>query len=173
MDSEKYPLSTQKIMTGAGALTRTADEIVGRRKNVLDRVLPGPLQKLVSESELELAKVELQSRQKIFVTIKNAQSQALQEILNQYLIKGKGNLRKERSEFFASEAQSLEHEINKITDAFVVELEQRYARMEKITVPFLKEKEQKRLEASAERYMNAVERLMEDFHNILYEDVAP
>jgi len=84
---------------------------------------------------------------------------------------GKGTIRKDRTVFFAKQLQELEVEINKITSMFYQLIEDQYANLDRISIPFLKEMEEKRIEESAGRFRDTVDKLMLDFKNILNEKV--
>jgi len=81
-------------------------------------------------------------------------------------------MRRDRTHFFVEQYEELEREINLITTAFYTEIERQYQAMEKLSLPFLREKEEARIVAGVDRYHEAVNKLMSDFNNILFEDIS-
>ena len=149
----------------------TTARLATQNRSFLSKLFPTKLDAILKESELRQAKTESEFREKALQIVKRAQLQSIREMYNQYLIKGKGDLRQDRTRFFAEQSETLEREINKITNAFYTEIQRQHEAMEKLSLPFLREKEEARIMASVDRYLEAVDKLMSDFNNILFEDV--
>lgn len=145
--------------------------IIDKHRSFLQRLFPTNLQQALNKSELIQAGTELEFREKALKIAKESQLQSIKEIYNDFLVTGKGAIRKDRTVFFAKQLQELEVEINKITSMFYQLIEEQYAKMNKISIPFLKEIEEKRIEESAGRFNDTVATLMLDFKNILNEEV--
>jgi len=95
----------------------------------------------------------------------------IKETYNDFLVISKGTIRKDRAIFLSRQLQELEAEINEITSKFYKLIEEQYAKLDRISIPFLKEMEEKRIEESAGRFNDTVAKLMLDFKNILNEEV--
>ena len=145
--------------------------IIDKHRAFLQRLFPTKLQQALNESELIQAKTELEFRENALKIAKKSQIQSIKETYNDFLVTGKGTIRKDRTVFFAKQLQELEVEINKITSMFYQLIEDQYANLDRISIPFLKEMEEKRIEESAGRFRDTVDKLMLDFKNILNEDV--
>ena len=120
--------------------------IIDKHRAFLQRLFPTKLQQALKNSELIQAKTELEFREKALKIAKESQLQAIKETYNDFLVTGKGAIRKDRSVFFAKQFHELEVEINKITSMFYQLIEEQHANMNKISIPFLKEMEKKRIE---------------------------
>lgn len=145
--------------------------IIEKRRSFLQVLFPTKLQRALNKSELLQAKTELEFREKALKMAKESQLQTIKEIFNDFLVANKGTIRKDRAVFFAKQLQELEMEINKITSIFYQDIEEQYANLDRISIPFLKEMEEKRIEESAGRFKDTVDKLMLDFKNILNEEV--
>ena len=145
--------------------------IIDKHRAFLQRLFPTKLQQALNNSELIQAKTELEFREKALKIAKESQLQSIKEIYNDFLVTGKGTIRKDRTVFFAKQLQELEVAISKITSMFYQLIEEQHANMDKISIPFLKEMEEKRIVESTGRFNDTVAKLMADFQNILNEEV--
>ncbi len=145
--------------------------IIDKHRAFLQRLFPTKLQQALNKSELIQAKTELEFREKALKIAKESQLQSIKETYNDFLVTSKGTIRKDRTVFFAKQLQELEVEINKITSMFYQLIEDQCANLDRISIPFLKEMEEKRIEESAGRFRDTVDKLMLDFKNILNEEV--
>ena len=145
--------------------------IIDKRRAFLQRLFPTKLQQALNKSELIQTKKELEFREKALKIAKESQLQSIQEIYNDFLVRGKGDIRGDRVVFFARKLQELEVEISDINDSFSVFIQEQQAKLDKISVPLLKQHAEKRIEKSMERFFDTVDKLMTDFQNILDEEV--
>ena len=145
--------------------------IIDKHRAFLQRLFPGKLQQALNNSELIQAKTELEFREKALKISKESRLQSIKETYNNFLVISKGTIRKDRAIFLSKQLQELEVEINKITSMFYALIEEQYAKLDRISIPFLKEMEEKRIEESAGRFRDTVAKLMLDFKNILNEEV--
>jgi len=145
--------------------------IIDKHRAFLQRLFPTKLHQALNKSELILAKTELEFREKALKIAKESQFQSIKETYTEFLVTSKGKIRKDRTVFFAKQLQELEVEINKITSIFYQLIEDQYAKLDNIKIPFLKEMEDRRIEESAVRFNDTVAKLMLDFKNILNEEI--
>ena len=145
--------------------------IIDKRRAFLQRLFPTKLQQALNKSELIQTKKELEFREKALKIAKESQLQSIQEIYNDFLVRGKGDIRGDRVVFFARKLQELEVEISDINDSFSAFIQEQQAKLDKISVPLLKQHAEKRIEKSMERFFDTVDKLMTDFQNILDEEV--
>ena len=145
--------------------------IIDKNRAFLQRLFPTKLQRVLNKSELIQTKKELEFREKALKIAKESQLQSIQEIYNDFLVRGKGDIRGDRVVFFARKLQELEAEISGINDSFSAFIQEQQAKLDKISVPLLKQHAEKRIEKSMERFFDTVDKLMADFQNILNEEV--
>jgi len=170
MEHENQKQANEMVKTLNTSHPTTA-AMISRNRSFLGKLFPDKLDTVLYNSELRQARTETEFREKALKIVKSAQLHSIREMYNQYLIKGKGDMRRDRTRFFAEQYEELEREINHITTAFYTEIEHQYRAMEKLSLPFLREKEEARIIAGVDRYHEAVNKLMSDFNNILFEDI--
>lgn len=108
---------------------------------------------------------------RVLQTFHDAQIQVIQEMYNEFLIKGKAELRKDRAEFFQEQMNDLITAINEKSRDFLKKIESEYEHLKEISVPFLREKQEKFIEKNVERYYETLNHLQDNFRNILNEEV--
>lgn len=159
----------------AGSIVAKTDDnttiIIDKRRAFLQRLFPTKLQQALNNSELIQAKTELEFREKALKIAKESQLHAIKETYNNFLVIGKTTIRKDRAVFFAEQLHELEVEINKINNKSYQGIEEQYAKLDRISRPFLRELEEKRIEESAGRFKDTIDKLLSDFINILDEEV--
>lgn len=112
--------------------------IIDKHRAFLQRMFPGKLQQALNNSELIQAKTELEFREKALKISKESRLQSIKETYNNFLVISKGTIRKDRAIFLSRQLQELEVEINEITSIFYQLIEDQYAKLDKISIPFLK-----------------------------------
>ena len=115
--------------------------ILDKHRAFLQRLFPTKLQEAFNSSELRQAKTELEFREKALKIAKESQLQSIKETYNDSLVTSKGTIRKDRTVFFVKQFHELEVEINKITSMFYQLIEDQFANLGRISIPFLKEME--------------------------------
>ena len=156
----------------------TSDEINASRpaalvkhRSILQRLFPTKFQKIVIESDLIQAKTELEYREKALKMLKNAQLQAIQEKYNEFLKTGKSIIRSHSGLFFANKLSEFEDEMNTICNNFYQLIENQYDKLNDIKRPYLKGIAEERIEESAIRFKESINKIMTDFIHILDEGV--
>jgi len=145
--------------------------IIDKHRSFLQRLFPTNLQRMLNKSDLTQAATELESREKAFKVAKEAQLHSIKDMYNDFLVRGKGDIRKERTVFFVQKLQELEVEIGKINDSFTLLIQEQQVKIDEIKVPLLKQFAEKQIEKSMERFFDTVNKLMADFQNILNEEI--
>lgn len=108
---------------------------------------------------------------RVLKTFHDAQLQVIHEMYNEFLIKGKAQLRKDRAEFFQEQMDDLINALSEKSRGFLKKIEQEYKRLEEISIPFLRGKQEKFIEESVDRYYETITHLQENFRNILHEEI--
>ncbi len=135
------------------------------------RLFPTKRQRDAVRHELSLAKTEWEFREKAIKIARDAQLLAITEMHNDFLIKGKTGIRRERTEFVLDQKIRLENELMKAADDFNQRVMTAYQNAEKITVPRLKEKYLELIDDSIESFHSLAHQLKHQFQNILNEGV--
>ena len=138
---------------------------------ILNSLFPGKHTRAIALHELQMAKTEFDFRQRALKCARDAQLQAIQDMYNDYMVRGKANIRRERAEFFLNQFNALQESIQKTSESFEKETQRVWAESENISLPLLKSKKQQLLEQTIQDFYNVVDRLKKDFENILNENV--
>ncbi|MDM8523751.1 hypothetical protein QUF80_10305 [Desulfococcaceae bacterium HSG8] len=141
------------------------------RQSFLRRLLPSKLQREGAEHELRLAGTEYSFREKALEIARDAQLQSIREMYEDFLIKGKTHVRRERAEFVLEQKIYLENILIKATDDFNAKMTETYEKAEKIAIPELKKKNIELIYDTIDRYHALVASLQDQFQNILNEGV--
>jgi hypothetical protein len=95
----------------------------------------------------------------------------IREESNHTLITGKAHLRKERMEFFANSYQAVVERFNELIDRFLVKLDARFERLERYKSRAIREREEQRLNKSADDFLSTLDQLIDDYRSIISEQV--
>ncbi len=142
-----------------------ADAIIQRKRGLF----PSKFKRVLNDHELTIAVKRLETMENTYSLVVKTQLHAMQEMFNSYLETGKAINRRERAEFFASQLQQLELEVHQITDNFIEDIQSQFLKKQKITIQYLKQKEEIRLINSIDRYFETADQLLIRFQNILNE----
>ena len=149
------------------------ERLLGQRRGFfLRRLFPDKADEAAAAYELLVVQSGIEYRQKAMHLAVETRLQATEEMCNQVLVTGKAEIRRERQEFFAAQRMALEEKLSPMVDKFIRTMEERYARMKEITVPRLREREEKRLNRSVDEFMELVDDLLSEFTAIIHEGVG-
>lgn len=149
----------------------TGTMLVESNNGLLMRLFPTKRQRDVAKHELRLAKTECEFRENAIRIARDAQIMAIEEMYNDYLVKGKTFIRRERTEFVLEQKIRMERELLKASDEFNQQVMSSYEAAEKIKLPRLREKQMELIEDSIESFHNLAKQLKEQFQGILNEGV--
>ncbi|MCP4353518.1 MAG: DUF342 domain-containing protein [Desulfobacterales bacterium] len=102
---------------------------------------------------------------------RETQLQAVQEMFNDYLVKGKICTQRKRTEFLLEQKLRFEKELMKAGDEFNEKIINAYEKADKIQVPELKKKQVELISNSIKTYNTLSHQLQDEFQNILNEAV--
>ncbi|MGV6817094.1 MAG: hypothetical protein ACWA44_07455, partial [Thiotrichales bacterium] len=88
------------------------------------------------------------------------------------LVTGKAQLRQQRAQSYTTVLRALEKDMNAVAEEFLEDIDQRLTRLEKYKSEVLREKEQLRLERSVDSFISMLDQLMEEFRQIISENVG-
>lgn len=142
-----------------------------RRSGLLAKLLPTQLDKTLAEQEVAEVQVIGETRHRALSMALEAKLQAIEEELNETLLKGKAELRVERELFVQNQFDRLLDELNRRMERFQQDLERRFERLDGIKHPRLREMEELRIERDYQRYESWVDAKVDDFTQAITEGV--
>lgn len=119
-------------------------------------------------AELEMG---FEYRRKALAVTLDARLQVIEESCNHVLMTGKTCLRQQRSAFFARELMRLKNNMDEMADEFAITIDQRLKRIHKYSNDLIRVREQERLEKSVVTFLDTLDQLVDDFINIINENV--
>lgn len=161
------------------ALVReVTEEVAGYVEDFRDRERT-PWQKLFptrQQRQIELAKYKTVKERyeyqiRAVQIAHQAQLQAIQEMYNDFLVKGKAKIRKDRSEFFQHQHEQLMRVLAQKSQEFTAQLAANYKQVEGIDVEKLRERQEALIDTIAESYYTTVGKLIYNFQRILDEEI--
>lgn len=147
------------------------DKVINARTSFLQQFIPDPRKRTVIMEELKAVKDEFEFRRRVLSMTRETQIQALQEVCNQYLVKGKSAIRADTGSFLLAKAAELEAEVNRIFDEFTSDIEKRWKKAEAIQIPQIKKTRLEQLEKDYTRFAKLQEELLNKFLHIVSEGV--
>lgn len=119
-------------------------------------------------AELEMG---FEYRRKALALTLDARLQVIEESSNHVLMTGKTYLRQQRSQFFAKELMVLKHNMDGMADEFSINIDHRLKQVKKYNNEMIRAREQQRLEKSVDTFLDTLDKLVDDFINIVNESV--
>lgn len=158
----------QVIQQGEMILDRA---VQNKRNGFLQRFFPDPRQRVLIESEVGIIRSELDFRRRTLEKVREAQSQSLTERLNEYLVREKGKIRAETAAFLLSKRNELQQQMDKVFDEFTDNMAIKLEKVEAMPNGKLREVRMEQLERDIDGFMYLQQELMEQFQNIISENV--
>lgn len=153
------------------ALTSTNTALLNPRSSGFLGLFPNEEQKLSKEHHLKELEQGFHYRQDALKLAISTKLQSVEEMCNHVLVTGKGNIRRQRQEFFATERLALEQKLDSIIDLFNNDIEKRYGKLDEIKHPKLRELEENRLDKKVQSFHDMIDQLIGEFTNIINEGV--
>ncbi|MBI4753846.1 MAG: hypothetical protein HY778_00140 [Betaproteobacteria bacterium] len=149
-----------------------AEHVARRQRGLsLARLFPTQLDRAMREHEMEQFRTTCDYRRRTLSMLLEARLQAVEEFLNEALVKGKGTLRRERQEFITAERIRLQRALDRHMEDFLALLDKRLVGIGRIAHPHLKALEETRLERDAERFVQWMDSRVAEFEAIVSEGV--
>jgi hypothetical protein len=158
----------QVIHEGQLIVDRTTQN---RRSGFLQRFFPDPRQRVLVEAEVGIIRSELDFRRRTLEKVREAQSQSLTERLNEYLVREKGKIRAETAAFLLSKRNELQQQMDRVFDDFTENMEIKLEKVEAMSNSKLRQVRMDQLERDIDGFMYLQQELMEQFQNIISENV--
>lgn len=161
---ELTPHVTQNAELVDHTLTRAHD-------NLIRRLFPGELERVVHVHELEQIKTGFDYRQRILHMAVETKLQAVEEMCNHLLVTGKSEIRRERQEFFAEQSLKLQVAMDECADAFNQQIDGRFQRLASVQHEYLRHKEEERLLKGVDQFHAMLDELATEFASIIHEGI--
>jgi exonuclease VII large subunit len=158
---------------------RKGDENEHRVLQALNRhgsaIMPGVFnrkeRKLVRNYMMAELQQGFEQRRQALGLILETRLHSIREACNHLLVTGKTHLRQQRIEYFGSVYRQLAHELDHLSETFLGHMDDRFQKLETFKTPCIRRREQKRLEKSVDDFLDTLDQLMEEFRNIISENV--
>ncbi len=140
--------------------------------NLIRRLFPGELERVVREHEMEQIKTGFEYRRRIVHMAVETKLQAVEEMCNHLLVTGKSEIRRERQEFFAGQSLKLQVAMDECADAFNRQIDNRFQRLDTLRHEHLRRKEEERLLKAVEQFHTMLDELASEFVAIIHEGIS-
>jgi hypothetical protein len=158
----------QIVQEGQFVLDRATQN---KRNSFLQKFFPDPRERALVQAEVSIIQSELEFRRRTLAKVREAQSQSLTERLNEYLIREKGKIRAETAAFLLSKRNELQTQMDRVFDDFTESMAAKLDKVESMTNKKLREIRTEQLERDIDSFMNLQQELMNQFQNIISENV--
>ncbi|HYN77478.1 MAG TPA: hypothetical protein VES73_06775 [Lamprocystis sp. (in: g-proteobacteria)] len=167
---EREPKALTPHLEGNSAMV--AATIQHGHESLFARLFPGEAERALRTHELDQLKTGFEYRQRALRMAVETKLQAVEELCNQVLVTGKGEIRRKRQEFFAEQKLQLQQSMNACTERFHVEMERRFDALEALRNAHIRAREEQRLERAVDEFHDMLEQLGADFLAIIHEGVS-
>ncbi len=142
-----------------------------RERTLVQKLFPDRQQRQIEVARHKTVKARYQFLMKAMQLDHQAQLQGIQEMYNDFLIKGKAKIRKDRAEFFQHQLEILMTNLTSKSQDFSERIGVSYQKLDAIKVSFLKERQEQLIQNVVEGYYETAEKLIDNFRNILNEEI--
>lgn len=97
---------------------------------------------------------------------------SIREACNHILVTGKTHLRQQRLEYFGQVYRKVEISMSTLSDQFLADMDERFKRLEQFSSESIRQREQVRLEKSVDDFLTTLDSLMDEFRNIIHENIS-
>ncbi len=97
---------------------------------------------------------------------------SIREACNHILVTGKTHLRQQRLEYFGQVYRKVEMSMSALSDQFLLDMDARFKRLDEFSSESIRQREQARLEKSVDDFLSTLDSLMDEFRNIIHENIS-
>lgn len=97
---------------------------------------------------------------------------SIREACNHILVTGKTHLRQQRLEYFGQVYRKVEVSMSTLSDQFLQDMDERFKRLDQFSSDSIRQREQARLEKSVDDFLTTLDSLMDEFRNIIHENIS-
>jgi hypothetical protein len=87
-------------------------------------------------------------------------------------VTGKTHLRQQRLEYFGQVYRKVEVSMSTLSDQFLQDMDERFKRLDQFSSDSIRQREQARLEKSVDDFLTTLDSLMDEFRNIIHENIS-
>ena len=127
--------------------------------------------KLVQSNMLTELTQGFEHRRQSLSMILESRLHSIREACNHVLVTGKTHLRQQRLEYFGQVFRQVEKRMNRLADEFLNDMDARLKNIERFSSKAIQQREQQRLEKSVDDFLTTLDSLMEEFRNIIHENI--
>ncbi len=142
-----------------------------RERTLVQKLFPDRQQRQIEIARHKTVRARYEFLMKAMQIDHQAQLQGIQEMYNDFLIKGKAKIRKDRAEFFQHQLEILMTNLTSKSQDFGERIGVSYQKLDAIEVPFLKDRQEQLIQNVVEGYYETAEKLIDNFRNILNEEI--
>ena len=142
-----------------------------RERNIFQKIFPDRQQRQIELARHKTVKARYEFLLKALQIDHQAQIQGIQEMYNDFLVKGKAKIRKDRAEYFQQQLELLLNSLTKKSQEFSQEMEAAYQKLESVKVDFLRERQEQLIQTVVAGYYETAEKLIANFRKILDEEI--
>jgi hypothetical protein len=96
---------------------------------------------------------------------------SIREACNHLLVKGKTQLRQQRTTYFSRIYEQVAQDIDQLSTRFLADIDLRFQKLDQYKTDYVREREKKRLEKSVDDFLDTLDQLMDEFRHIAQENV--
>lgn len=164
---EETPVMKDVVEEVAGYVEDYKD----RERNLWQKMFPDRQQRHIDLAKHKTVKARYEFQMQAIQIAHEAQLQGIQEMYNDFLVKGKAKIRKDRAEFFQQQMENLMIRLSDKSQDFSDRINAAYQQLETIKVDSLKKRQERLIESIADGYYETVEKLIKSFQRILDEEI--
>jgi paraquat-inducible protein B len=142
-----------------------------RERTLLQKLFPDRQRRHIELAKHKTVKARYEFQMQAIQIAHEAQLQGIQEMYNDFLIKGKAKIRKERAEFFQEQFEDLMTNLTNKSQEFSGRINASYKQLEKMDTEFLRERQEQLIHNIVDGYYDTAEKLIRNFQNILNEEI--
>ena len=142
-----------------------------RERTLWQKMFPDRQQRHIELAKHKTVKDRYEFQMRAIQIAHEAQLQGVREMYNDYLVKGKAQIRKERSEFFQSQMENLLITLSTKSQDFTERMRGAYQQLEGINIESLKNRQEQLIESISDGYYETVGKLIKSFQRILDEEI--
>jgi hypothetical protein len=142
-----------------------------RERTLWQKIFPDRQQRHIELAKFKTVRDRYEFEVRALQIAHEAQLQGIQEMYNEFLIKGKAKIRKDRSEFFQQQLEDLLTTLSTRSQDFTGRLNAAYQQLEQISVDFMRQRQEQLMETIIDGYYETVAKLVKNFQCILDEEI--
>lgn len=147
------------------------DDYKDRERTLWQKLFPDRQRRHIELAKFKTVRDRYEFQMQAIQIAHEAQLQGIQEMYNDFLIKGKAKIRKDRAEFFQQQFEDLMTNLAGKSQEFSSRINAAYKQIEKMDTEFLRERQEHLIRTVADGYYDTAEKLIRNFQNILDEEI--